>query len=126
MRFFAALVFVAPLYAQCSYVLDKTTVNVPATATATSTITVTVMPAICRWLASVNAGTTWLHLAATSQQVMTGGGSFTFSVDPNPIGAARTGTITITTENTLSQFVNVTQEAAVCNFSLSPSTLGFP
>src|SRR5438105_11030295 len=114
MRFFAALVLAAPLYAQCSYILDKSTVNVPATATTANTINVTVIPATCRWLPNVTSGA-WLHLTATSQQVMTGSGSFTFSADANPLGVSRSGTITISTENTALTFVTVTQDSAVCN-----------
>jgi len=129
----AALFLAAPLLAQqCTYTLDKTTVNLPATASATNTVKVTATPETCRWIPNVTAGvgpdgrTPWLHLAQTSQQVFTGSGTFTFSADANPIGATRTGTITVVSENTLNPFVNVTQDAAACNFGFTPTAQTFP
>src|SRR5262249_32088120 len=129
----AALFLAAPLLAQqCTYTLDKTTVNLPATASATNTVKVTATPEACRWIPNVTAGvgpdgrTPWLHLAQTSQQVFTGSGTFTFSADANPIGATRTGTITVVSENTLNPFVNVTQDAAACNFGFTPTAQTFP
>jgi uncharacterized protein (TIGR03437 family) len=125
----AALVLIAPLCAQvqeCTYTIDKTTINLPATATPTTTVSVTATPITCRWLPNITAGT-WIHLAPTSQQVVTGSGTFAFSSDANPIGNSRTGNITITTENSSlpNPIIVVNQDAAVCNFAFSPSSQNF-
>jgi uncharacterized protein (TIGR03437 family) len=124
MRLVPALLLAAPLFAQCTYTLDKTTVNIPAAGGTTTTINITTQSA-CRWLPSVTAGSSFIHLGATSQQIVTGSGSFTFSVDANPIGQARTGTITIQGDTTANVFMNVTHDAAVCNFAFSPTSQNF-
>ena len=125
--FVATLVLVAPLWAQtqqCTYTLDKTTVNLPAAATATVTINVTATPITCRWLPNVTLGN-WIHLSVTSQQVITGSGTFSFSTDANPIGSARTGNVEIVTGNPVDPILIVNQDAAVCNFAFSPSSQNF-
>jgi uncharacterized protein (TIGR03437 family) len=125
----ATLVLIAPLWAQtqnCTYSLDKTTVNLPSAATATATINVTATPITCRWLPNVTAGS-WIHLATTSQQVVTGSGTFSFSIDANPIGSSRSGNITLVTDNTNGSppYLTVNQDAAVCHFAFSPSSQNF-
>src|SRR5690349_17100266 len=110
MRFLAAaLVLAAPVFAQCTYTLDKTTLSVPATATATNTINVTTSDPRCQWLPNVDTGFNWLHIPADQQVVVAGSGSFTFSVDVNPLGVARTGTIHVLNSSGTQVFVNVTQ-----------------
>jgi uncharacterized protein (TIGR03437 family) len=128
MRFVAALLFAAPLFGQCTYSLDKTTISVPSTAstagTTATTVSVTATPAACRWLPNVTAGS-WLHLSQASQQIQTGSGTFAFSTDANPIGQTRTGTITVQIEGTLFPFVTITQDAATCSFNFSPASQNF-
>jgi uncharacterized protein (TIGR03437 family) len=123
MRFpVAALVLAAPVFAQCTYTLDKTIVSVPSTATATNTINVTVSDPRCQWLPNVDTGFNWLHIPAAQQVVMTGPGSFTFSVDANPLGVARGGSIHVLNSSGTNVVVNVNQDPAVCNFALTPSS----
>jgi uncharacterized protein (TIGR03437 family) len=125
MRFIvAALVLGAPLFAQCTYTLDKLNVNVPATGNANNTVTVTASAPSCRWLANVNSGAAFIHLATASQQIVTGSGTFTFSVDANPVGVARNGNIALVTDGA-GAIVTVTQDAAVCSFAFSPTSQNF-
>ena len=69
-------------------------------------------PAACSWQAVSQVS--WIHVAGTGSG--SGGGSVTYSVDPNPAAAARSGSIVVA-----GQTFTVTQAAAPCIYSLSPT-----
>src|SRR5437879_1785206 len=118
--FFATLALAAPLVAQCTFSVTPTTFNVPSTASTGNMVTVTVSPSNCNqgWIAS--ASVTWLHITAPTANGSNGSGTVTFSVDANPFGVNRIGSLSIA--NTP---VNITQTAAACKFGLSPSSQNF-
>jgi hypothetical protein len=99
--------------APCGYSLSPTTVDVPA-AGGDSRTNVSA-GAGCAWTATSNAP--WITVTAGSSG--TGNGVVVFNAVANP-GAARSGTITIG-----GQTLTVTQQAAPCTFSISPSAQTF-
>lgn len=70
----------------------------------------------CGWTASSNDS--WLHI--TSGAAGTGSGTVAYSVDVNPNGTPRTGTLTVA-GNTFT----VDQDAATCTFGLMPTSASY-
>lgn len=123
MRFLLALVAAAPLFGQlCSYKVTPLQFNNVAAGDGvvpvTGTITVTAEPDTCAWIATSQAN--WLHVDAG--QTGRGNGTVTWSADRNPLPLARTGTIVVAAN----QAVTITQLAAVCSYTLSPTSAQVP
>src|SRR5437773_7851459 len=114
----ATLVLGAPLYAQtCDFIVTPTTLTVMAAVT-DGKITVT-QPNPCiftGWTAASNV--TWLHI--TSGAGYSGNSTVTFTVDANITAFTRQGTMRVA-----GQIVTVTQDAALCNFAIAPSSQNF-
>ena len=100
--------------APCGYALSPETVDIPATGGEGRT-TVTA-GAGCAWTAVSNAPS-WITVTSTPSG--TGNGVVVFNAAANA-GAARSGTISIG-----GQTLTVTQQAAPCAFSISPSAQSF-
>jgi hypothetical protein len=102
----------------CSIVLSPTSVSVGANG-GSATITITTS-SVCNWVSLSNDG----FIVLTSPSSGTGNGSLTFSVTANT-GAARTGSVTISSQTvTVSQAAASTNEA-VASFQLfDPGTQG--
>ena len=95
----------------CTFTLSANTLSVAASAgTGSSNVTA---PAGCPWSASSNVN--WITV--TSGASGNGNGSTAFSVAANPDGTARSGTLTIA-----AQTFTVSQAAAACTYSLSPTS----
>jgi hypothetical protein len=86
----------------CTFTVSPTSVDAPA-AGDTGDITITASASSCEWEAS--ASPSWITL--TGSTTGTGSGTVAFSIAENTATTARTGTITIETEE-----VDVSQEAA--------------
>lgn len=71
-------------------------------------------PAGCSW--SVSSSVAWVSPGATSG---TGSASVSFSVSANGAGSARSGVLTVAGRS-----VSITQNAAACTYSLSPTVNG--
>jgi uncharacterized protein (TIGR03437 family) len=140
MKLFLALVAVAaPLFAQCTYVLNPAPGSTGGTTTpngvtfnlgpgqATGAVTAVVAvtaPDGCAWTPNVNsAAQSWLTVYQTVYlgQSGTGNGTVGFSLVRNPGNTARTGFITVA-----SATITVIQAAEVCAYSVNPSTMSFP
>ena len=98
--------------ATCSPTVSPSSANLPSTA-GTGTITVSAVTR-CNWTAKSNAA--WI--AITSGSPGSGNGTVNYSVTANTSTLARTGTVTIGT----SVFA-ITQAAAPCTFTISPTGL---
>jgi len=119
MRWVLLLAMAGSACAQCTYTLSQATFNVgagDATGALTGLAGVITDPA-CPWTAQSQA--TWLHV--NLGQSGTGTGSVGWSIDRNPLPAARTGNIVVAT-----QTITVNQAAAVCTYTLPTSPASFP
>jgi hypothetical protein len=96
---------------QCVYTLTPTTFAVGATAGLRTLSIITGTQ--CSWTAVSAVG--WITV--TSGATGSGIGAVTFSVQTNPTGATRTGTLTIA-----GQTVSVTQQAGSCTFNVTPTS----
>ena len=102
--------------AGCSFTLTPTSRTILASAgIATTSVTA---PTGCSWTA-VSNNTSWLTV--TSGAAGSGNGTVNLSATANTATQPRTGTATIG-----GQTFTVTQGAAACSFSISPSTLSVP
>ena len=122
MRFLLALAFVAPLCAQCTYVVDPPSFPNLTAATFTGTVHVT-QAAGCNlgtYSVSVPAQYQWLHVT-TGPSGTPGDAGVSFIVDANPNATARSGYMTIALIN-----VTVVQAGANCTFSVTPTSQNFP
>ncbi|MCW5977378.1 MAG: DUF2341 domain-containing protein [Bryobacteraceae bacterium] len=97
----------------CSYTLNPTQATVGAGAGSGNTVGVT-SASSCAWTASSNAG--WISV--TSGSSGSGNGSVGYSVQANPATSSRQGTLTIA-----GQTFTVTQQAAACSYSISPTQI---
>jgi hypothetical protein len=95
--------------AACEYSIAPTAVNATA-AGGTGSVAVTAQTG-CNWTAVANDA--WLHVTSASGN---GNGSVGYSVDANAAVVPRTGTLIIA-----GQTFTVTQAAAACTYSLSPT-----
>jgi hypothetical protein len=99
----------------CAYTVTPTTVSA-ASAGMNGSVSVTT-GASCAWTAASNVP--WITI--TSGSSTTGLGSANYTVAANTSGLSRSGTMTIA-----GQSVSVTQSAAACSYSISPSTRSAP
>ena len=107
-----SVVTITQAAAACAFSISPTSENIGA-AGGTFTVNVTVTAgAGCSWAASGNSS--WV--AITSADAGTGNGTVAVSVNPNT-GAARSTTLTIAGKS-----FTVSQAAAPCSFSLSPTS----
>lgn len=126
MKLFLALVAAAPLFAQCTYTVDPVVFNVPASSSTANTgvATVTTQEG-CHWNAIANPdGASWLtvyfpNAGPGTDQV--GTGRVGFSAAQNAFNTSRTGTISVAGTS-----IRVNQAAAVCAYSVSPTSMSFP
>ena len=95
----------------CTFTLSSSALSVAATGGSGST-NVTA-PAGCPWSGSSNVG--WITVTGGASGA--GNGSTAFSVAANPNATTRSGTLTIAT-----QTFTVSQAAAACTYSLSPTS----
>jgi hypothetical protein len=102
--------------ATCSYALSPTSQNVAATG-GTGSTGVTA-PGGCNWTATSNASS-WLTI--TNGSSGSGDGTVSFSATANPNASQRQGTLTIG-----GQTFTVTQAAATCSYTLSPTSQTVP
>ena len=100
--------------AGCSYTISQTSNNFVA-AGGSGSVNVTSATG-CAWTAASN--NTWITITAGSSG--SGNGAVSYSVAANTAGVSRTGTMTIA-GNTFT----VTQDAASCSFSISPTSNPF-
>ncbi len=98
----------------CTFTLATTSASLPA-AGGTGTITVT-GPSSCNWTAVSNV--TWIHITAGASG--SGDGTASFTVDAKTATTSRQGTITIAGKT-----YTVSQAAAACTFSISPTSASF-
>ena len=110
----AALLIAAaiPGFGQCSFQLTPTSASFTNSSN-DSTITVTASAPNCAWTSRSN--TSWITLSFG--QSGTGNGSVGYTVTQNSTPALRTGSLTIAGIT-----FNVTQAAAACTFSFTPSS----
>jgi hypothetical protein len=94
----------------CTYSLSPTSAAV-GSGGGGGTFSIT-SPIGCAWQATSQAS--WIHFAGTGSG--SGGGAVTYSVDANPAGVSRAGSIAVA-----NQTFAVTQAAAPCTYSLSPT-----
>ena len=99
----------------CSISILPTSLDISAAGGTGNNVTVTAGPN-CNWTAVAND--TWLHVTAGSSGM--GNGTVTFTVDSNPAGVPRTGTLTIG-GNTFT----VNQDANNCSYALAPSSANY-
>jgi uncharacterized protein (TIGR03437 family) len=121
MRLLLALAAAAPLFGQlCTYNVTPLQFNIAAgdvVGSITGTVTVTAQEG-CAWIATSQAPT-WLHVNVG--QTGKGNGTVGWSADRNPLPLARTGTIVVA-----NQTVTINQAAAVCTYTLSPTSAQAP
>ena len=97
--------------AQCVYSVSPTTFSVSSTA---GNRTVTIISGTqCSWGAVSTAS--WITVATGASGV--GIGSAMFVIEANASGAVRTGTVTVA-----GQTISITQEAASCTYSITPTS----
>jgi all-beta uncharacterized protein len=101
--------------ASCSYSVSPTTVSVPSTGSNGSVAVTT--GSSCPWTST--SAVSWITVTAGAS--MSGLGSTNYSVAANTAGVARTGTLTVA-----GQTVTITQAAASCSYSVSPTTVSVP
>jgi len=68
----------------------------------------------CSWMVSVNVP--WVHITSTGNE--SGSAQVTYSVDANPSGPTRSGSISIA-----DQVFSISQDGSGCDYSLSPGSL---
>ena len=98
--------------ASCTATLNPATQNIGATGATNASVDVS-LPGGCAWTAVPSAS--WITVLTGASG--TGNGTVTYRVDPNPAGASRSGTIAIG-----GQLLTVTQAAAPCTATLSPTS----
>jgi hypothetical protein len=101
--------------ASCSYSVSPLTVSVPSTGS-NGSIAVTTGSS-CPWTST--SAVSWITITAGSS--MSGLGSTNYTVAANTSGVARTGTLMVA-----GQTVTITQAAASCSYSASPTTVSVP
>jgi hypothetical protein len=99
--------------AQCAYTLTPTAFTVGATATSRTLSIITGTQ--CSWTAI--SAVSWI--AVSDGAAGKGIGSVTFTVEQNPTGAPRSGTLAVA-----GQTVSVTQDANGCTYALTPTSFG--
>jgi BACON domain-containing protein len=103
--------------APCTFTISPTSSNLTTSAATTGTVNVTAGSG-CSWTATSNA-TSWITISAGASG--SGNGSVSYSVAANTATTSRTGTMTIG-----GQTFTVTQAAAPCAFSVSPTSITAP
>jgi len=97
--------------AQCVYSVSPTSFSVSSTA---GNRTVTIISGTqCSWGAVSTAS--WITVATGASGV--GIGSAMFVIEANPTSTARTGTVSVA-----GQTISITQEAASCSYSITPTS----
>ncbi|HLK67136.1 MAG TPA: BACON domain-containing carbohydrate-binding protein [Bryobacteraceae bacterium] len=122
MRLLLALAVALPAFAQqCTYSVSPSAFNLPASTSSPNTGVAKVSaPDGCSWQATVSpTAASWLSVY--TGQSGTGNGTVGFLLAQNDRTAARTGTISIATA-----IITVTQAAANCTYTLSPTSMNFP
>jgi uncharacterized repeat protein (TIGR01451 family) len=99
----------------CMFSIDHDSNSFSSTG-GTDSVEVTTSDASCNWIATSNAG----FINITSGGSGTGNGTVNYSVDSNPAGVPRSGTLTIAGKT-----FTVTQLGVICTFSLSASSHDF-
>jgi hypothetical protein len=105
----------APTAPPCSFTLDATTRDFPATG-GTASVAVTASLPSCTWVVTGSAA--WLTLAATTGS---GTGSISYSVAANTTPTARMVSLTIA-----GHVYTITQQGIACTIALTPPSLTFP
>jgi hypothetical protein len=83
-------------------------------------VSVDVADSSCQWMAT--SDTTWVSLAQSSGS---GDGSFSFSVDANPVALLRSATITVSSDGADDVLIAISQAASACTATLSPASDSF-
>ena len=112
---FAAKINMSMSGRSCSYALDSASKSF-ATSGGTGTVNVTA-PAGCPWVAVSNVS--WITV--TSGSSGSGSGSVSYSVVANRNATSQSGTLTIA-----GQIFTVTEAAAPCTYSITPTSIVFP
>ncbi|HYY57919.1 MAG TPA: BACON domain-containing carbohydrate-binding protein [Pyrinomonadaceae bacterium] len=99
----------------CAYTISPTSASF-SSASGTGSITVTTT-ANCAWTAKSNV--TWITITAGASR--SGNGTVSYTVAANTATVSRTGTITVAGKT-----FTVTQAAAPCNYSISPTSASYP
>jgi streptogramin lyase len=89
-----------------------------------STFDVDAVVDACGW--SVASNRTWIQLTSGVEGI--GDGTVGYSVDPNPTGVLRVGSITLTDRTTIGPGTTftITQDPIPCTYSISPTQTSFP
>ena len=121
MKFLLALAFAATLCAQTNcFVVDRTSFAITAD-TFTGTVKVTNAAGSACGNYNVKTDTPWLHIQGDKVSGTPGDAGVNFTVDQNPNATARSGYMSIAL-----QTVTVTQEGAICTFTMTPANRNFP
>lgn len=83
--------------------------------------TITTTPAGCEWSPTVDSSSSWLKITShSSDSIIRGANTVTFSIEPNSAVLNRPGTIKIISQNKVEVTVNVIQQGlASCNYRLN-------
>ena len=103
--------------APCTYSVAPTTLS-PTSAGGTFPVNITTT-AGCAWAAAVAQGNPWITVSSGAGG--TGPGLLSLSVAPNTETRSRTGTVTVA-----GQTVTVTQGAAPCTYTVTPTSIAAP
>ncbi len=120
----AMAVTAVPLIAQCTFTAAPTVFNVDAgSAASTLIVSAAITTGLgCRW--TVASKVPWINPSPTAASGI-GAGVAAWVVDRNPQPASRSGTITISGvsgSDTVVQTLTVNQAAAVCQYSIAPTS----
>jgi trimeric autotransporter adhesin len=119
MKFVIALAFAAPLFAQCTYVVDPLSFAITA-AGSPGSVHVTQTPGSACGSYTATTQTPWLHITSPVSGIP-GDSGVDFIADANLGAAPRAGTMSIALHT-----VTVTQAGANCAFSMTPTSQNFP